>query len=109
MSRGWDEPITEFPWLGQTEVWEIHNFTAEAHPIPIHEIQFQVLDRRRCGGHARPREPWESGPEDTVIAYPREVTRVKARFGNPGLFVWHCHILEHEDNEMMRPLRVKRG
>jgi bilirubin oxidase len=50
----------------------------------------------------------ERGLKDTVIAYPGEVTRVKARFDRAGLFVWHCHILEHEDNEMMRPLRVRR-
>jgi spore coat protein A, manganese oxidase len=105
--RGWDEPITERPRLGQTEVWEIHNFTVDAHPIHIHEVQFQVLDRRRFGSHPRPPERWERGRKDTVIAYPREVTRVKARFDHPGLFVWHCHILEHEDNEMMRPLRVR--
>jgi FtsP/CotA-like multicopper oxidase with cupredoxin domain len=41
-----------------------------------------------------------------VIAYPGEVTRIKARFGVPGQFVWHCHIVEHEDNEMMRPYRI---
>jgi FtsP/CotA-like multicopper oxidase with cupredoxin domain len=44
--------------------------------------------------------------KDTVIAYPGEVTRIKARFGVPGQFVWHCHIVEHEDNEMMRPYRI---
>ena len=46
------------------------------------------------------------GLKDTVIAYPGEVTRVKARFDTPGTFVWHCHIVEHEDNEMMRPYRI---
>jgi len=55
------------------------------------------------GAPARGREPWERGYKDTVIAYPGEVTRVKALFDRPGLFVWHCHIVEHEDNEMMRP------
>jgi FtsP/CotA-like multicopper oxidase with cupredoxin domain len=50
--------------------------------------------------------PSETGPKDTVIAYPGEITRVKARFDIPGLFVWHCHIVEHEDNEMMRPYHV---
>ena len=43
---------------------------------------------------------------DTVIAYPGQVTRVKAQFNNAGQFVWHCHIVEHEDNEMMRPYRI---
>jgi bilirubin oxidase len=105
---GWDHPITESPRVGATEIWELHNFTQDAHPIHIHEVQFQVLDRRRLGGTARPRESWESGLKDTVIAFPGEVTRVKLRFDRPGLFVWHCHILEHEDNEMMRPYRVLR-
>jgi spore coat protein A len=41
-----------------------------------------------------------------VIAYPAQVTRVRARFDTPGQFVWHCHIVEHEDNEMMRPYRI---
>jgi spore coat protein A len=108
VSRGWDEPITERPRLGQTEIWEIHNFTPDAHPIHIHEVQFRVLDRRPFGRSARPAERWERGAKDTVIAFPREITRVKARFDHPGLFVWHCHILEHEDNEMMRPLLVRR-
>jgi spore coat protein A len=108
----WDHPVTESPRVGATEIWELHNFTQDAHPIHIHEVQFQVLDRRPLqGGAARGRESWESGLKDTVIAFPQEVTRVKARFDRPGLFVWHCHILEHEDNEMMRPYRVvrKRG
>ena len=57
-------------------------------------------------GPARPPERWETGFKDTVIAYPREITRVKATFDLAGLYVWHCHIVEHEDNEMMRPYRV---
>ncbi|MGB5644948.1 MAG: multicopper oxidase domain-containing protein, partial [Gammaproteobacteria bacterium] len=51
-------------------------------------------------------EPWEEGWKDTVIAYPNEVTRVKAKFDIPGLYVWHCHLLSHEDNEMMVPFCV---
>jgi FtsP/CotA-like multicopper oxidase with cupredoxin domain len=54
----------------------------------------------------RPPEDWETGEKDTVIVYPGEVTRVKATFDLPGFYVWHCHILEHEDNEMMRPYHV---
>ena len=103
----WDEPITETPVLNAVELWELHNFTEDAHPIHIHEVQFQVVNREPFGEAARPPEPWETGDKDTVIAYPDEITRVKARFDHPGLFVWHCHILEHEDNEMMRPLRVE--
>ena len=53
-----------------------------------------------------PPEPWETGFKDTVIAYPGQVTRVRAQFNTPGQYVWHCHIVEHEDNEMMRPFRI---
>jgi FtsP/CotA-like multicopper oxidase with cupredoxin domain len=68
---------------------------------------FQVVERQpRAGGHARPPETWEAGWKDTVIAYPQEITRVRLKFDLPGRYVWHCHILEHEDNEMMRPLDV---
>jgi spore coat protein A, manganese oxidase len=51
-------------------------------------------------------EPWETGFKDTVIAYPGQVTRIRGRFAKLGQFVWHCHVVEHEDNEMMRPYRV---
>ena len=91
---------------GEIEVWEIHNFTADAHPIHIHEITFEVVDRQPIGGGSAAPAPGEAGRKDTVIAYPGEITRVKALFDRPGLFVWHCHIVEHEDNEMMRPYRI---
>jgi spore coat protein A, manganese oxidase len=103
---GWDDSITETPVEGDTEIWEIHNFTADAHPIHIHEVQFEVVNRESSEGVIREPEVWETGRKDTVIAYPDEITRVKAHFDLPGLFVWHCHILEHEDNEMMRSYRV---
>jgi FtsP/CotA-like multicopper oxidase with cupredoxin domain len=64
------------------------------------------VDRQPFDGRARPPEPYERGFKDTVIANPGEVTRVKALFDLPGLYVWHCHIVEHEDNEMMRPYHV---
>jgi len=116
----WSDATTENVSLGNTEVWEIYNFTADAHPIHIHLVQFQVVDRQALAtdvegmatqpaqlmGVPRGPEVWETGYKDTVIAYPGEVTRVKATFPLEGLFVWHCHILEHEDNEMMRPYCV---
>jgi len=116
----WHDRITENPALGSTEVWELFNATADAHPIHIHEVQFQVVDRQRLRlddqgevvqpvglvGRARPREPWEAGFKDTVISYPGEVTRVRLRFQTAGNYVWHCHIVSHEDNEMMRPYRI---
>jgi bilirubin oxidase len=58
-------------------------------------------------GPALPPEPGESGVKDTVIAYPAHVTRIRATFDTAGRYVWHCHILEHEDNEMMRPIQVR--
>jgi spore coat protein A, manganese oxidase len=107
---GWGQPITENPAVGATEIWEMYNFTEDAHPIHIHEVQFQVVNREpMVVGPARPPESWETGFKDTVIAYPGEITRVKARFDLPGLYVWHCHIVEHEDNEMMRPYFVGQG
>ena len=120
MPMMWHDPITENPGLNDTEIWEIYNFTADAHPIHLHEIMFQVLNRQRLlvGDEDMPMtpampvgalmspEPSETGFKDTVIAYPGQVTRIKAKFDLPGLYVWHCHIVEHEDNEMMRPYRV---
>jgi FtsP/CotA-like multicopper oxidase with cupredoxin domain len=118
--RKWMDPVTENPAVGATEIWEIYNTTADAHPMHIHEIAFEVVNRQGLmlntdGEVAEPiqldddittPEAWESGFKDTVIAYPGQVTRVKARFDKPGQFVWHCHIVEHEDNEMMRPYRI---
>jgi bilirubin oxidase len=104
----WKNEVTENPTQGAVEIWEIHNFTEDGHPIHIHQVMFQVVERqpREGGGAARPPEAWETGWKDTVIAYPKEITRVRLKFELPGRYVWHCHILEHEDNEMMRPLDV---
>lgn len=108
--EGWNDPITETPELGATEVWEMRNLTVDAHPIHIHQVQFEVVGREAIDGGPSVAGsdplPWETGPKDTVIAYPGEVTRVKARFDLEGFYVWHCHIVEHEDNEMMRPFHV---
>ncbi|MBI5623546.1 MAG: multicopper oxidase domain-containing protein [Elusimicrobia bacterium] len=107
---GFEAPVTENPAMDSIETWEIYNFTADAHPIHIHAVQFQVVDRQGIGSPTlRPPEPGEDGDKDTVIAYPGEITRVKARYDIPGLFVWHCHIISHEDNEMMRPFRIGSG
>ncbi len=116
----WAEAVSENPDLNTTEEWTIYNFTADAHPIHVHLVKFQVVDRQMLKtddggeivfpalveGPKRPPEPWESGNKDTVIAYPGEVTRIKMKFDLPGFYVWHCHIVEHEDNEMMRPYVV---
>lgn len=97
----WMDPITENPPVGATEVWRIQNRTGDAHPIHVHLVKFEVLGRNGNGP-----EPWETGFKDTVIAYPGEDTYIKAYFDLPGFYVWHCHIVEHEDNEMMRPFHV---
>jgi FtsP/CotA-like multicopper oxidase with cupredoxin domain len=102
----WSDPIVTNPALGATETWELWNWSADAHPIHLHLVKFKVTDRQLIDGPVRPPEATEAGWKDTVIAYPGEVTRVKATFDIPGLYVWHCHIVEHEDNEMMVPYCV---
>ena len=99
------------------------NLTDDSHPIHLHLVRFQILDRRRFDkfdyqskgtlrfvGPVQPPEAFESGWKDTVRADPGMVTRIIVKFdGYPGRYVWHCHILEHEDNEMMRPYEVIQG
>jgi FtsP/CotA-like multicopper oxidase with cupredoxin domain len=114
------DQITENPNVGDTEIWEFYNTTGDAHPMHVHEVAFEVVNRQALlldgagevqepittNGPTIPPEPWETGFKDTVIAYPGQVTRIKAQFNTAGQFVWHCHIVEHEDNEMMRPFRI---
>ncbi len=116
----WNMPVTESPVLDSTEIWNFINLTDDAHPIHLHLVRFQVLDRRafsveaywatgelRYTGAVVSPEPGEAGWKDTVRADPGMVTRIIIRFeGFTGRYVWHCHILEHEDNEMMRPFDV---
>ena len=116
----WHMPITEKPVLGTTEIWELVNLTDDVHPIHLHMVRFQILDRRRFDafefmtkgtlryvGQAMPPEPNELGWKDTARANAKTVTRIIVPFvGYAGRYVWHCHILEHEDNEMMRPYEV---
>ena len=118
--RKWMEPVTENPAVGATEVWEFYNTTGDAHPMHVHEVVFEVVNREglvldadgevvqpiQLDGNITLPEPWESGFKDTVTAYPGQVTRIRAQVNTPGQFVWHCHIVEHEDNEMMRPFRI---
>ena len=121
-NKHWDAPITENPKLGSTEIWYLINLTEDTHPIHLHFINFQIVDRRdfdaekfkkermiHYTGPALPPEPQERGWKDTVRANPNQVTRIIMKFGPyTGLYVWHCHILEHEDYEMMRPYIVIR-
>ena len=102
---GWDDPITENPALGATEIWELDNRTRTRTRSTSTRSSSRWSAGRRATASPPP-SARESGFKDTVIALPGEITRIKARFDLPGRYVWHCHILEHEDNEMMRPYRV---
>ncbi len=116
----WHEPVTENPHLNTVEIWSLINVTDDSHPIHLHLVRFQILDRRafdvftylndrelRYTGSPIPPGPDEAGWKDTVRAHPGMVTRIIIRFeGFAGRYVWHCHVLEHEDYEMMRPYDV---
>jgi spore coat protein A len=110
--KHWDD-ITEIPDLGNTEIWEWHNDTDIMHPMHMHLVAFQILDRYaldaggvRTGPPIAP-EVYETGWKDTAQAHARTVTRVIARFEDyVGKYSYHCHILEHEDHEMMRQFRT---
>lgn len=116
----WNMAITEKPMLGSTEIWTLINPTNDTHPIHLHLVRFQILDRQPYEpwlfqtkrqlhflGPPEPPDPNEAGWKDTVQAHSRMVTRIIVPFaGFTGRYVWHCHILEHEDNEMMRPYEV---
>lgn len=116
----WHMPATEKPVINTTEIWEIINLTEDTHPIHLHLVRFQILDRRRIDinaffddrtvvfmGDAISPEPIEQGWKDTVRVPSGTMTRIIIPFqGYAGRYVWHCHILEHEDNEMMRPYEV---
>jgi len=116
----WHMPITEKPVLGTTEIWELVNLTEDSHPIHLHLVKFQILDRRKFDtfeylskGTMRylappmPPSPSDAGWKDIVRADSGLVTRIIVPFeGFTGRYVWHCHLLEHEDNEMMRPFEV---
>jgi spore coat protein A, manganese oxidase len=116
----WDMPVTEKPVLNSTEIWSFINLTDDSHPIHLHMVRFQLLDRRPFDlsvyqltgkvvftGPAVSLTANELGWKDTVRVDPMTVTRIIVKFeGHAGRYVWHCHMLEHEDNEMMRPYIV---
>ncbi|WP_372624319.1 multicopper oxidase family protein [Falsiroseomonas sp.] len=129
---GYHAPVTEIIELGDVEVWRIHNLSEDAHPLHLHLVQFQVAGRQTftfadadedgvpddVSGDGMVDEqdltyapgrallPEETGFQDTVWIAPGEVMEVIARFDRPGEYVWHCHILSHEDHDMMRPFLV---
>jgi spore coat protein A, manganese oxidase len=131
-NKHFDEPVTVRPRLGDSEIWNIVNLTDESHPFHIHLISFRIAERvpftedgaeayiadRDAGtlkpldhyldlDAAQPAAPTEQGPKDVVLAPFGYVTRIAMRwYGYPGMYVMHCHLLDHEDNDMMRPIEV---
>lgn len=121
--KEWHDPITENINQGNTEMWEVYNLTADAHPVHLHMVHMQLVNRQKFSAavdmengkpfnlrlQGKPVLPSadEAGWKDTYISYPGEVLRVIANFDMQGLYVWHCHILSHEDHEMMRPFLVQ--
>jgi len=152
--KKWAADISEKVTLGSTEEWIIVNPTADAHPIHLHLVQFQLVSRQAFSSSqyltdwwaANPTAPikmgdpmqtitnppytnylqgklvvplpYEKGWKDTIQVFPGQVTIIRIRWApigggtypfnatqGPG-YVWHCHILDHEDNEMMRPYLV---
>jgi spore coat protein A len=140
----WFQPTTETPGNGDTEIWEVYNFTADAHPVHLHLVNFQILDRKDfkydvTGTQTTQQHNGETGeapeisnirdftlasvgaeyfedaPKDMVTSLPGDpdetpatgqMVRIRANFDKTGRYVWHCHILSHEDHEMMRVLEV---
>jgi spore coat protein A len=145
-SLTWNDPITENPMKNDVEIWEVYNATGDAHPVHLHLVKFQILDRQPfttvdgngvplpepettakdqvlhngtigtgfilnegdivTTGPAEDPADNELGWKDTAVMLPGQVTRVIAKFDRKGRYVWHCHILSHEDHEMMRPFQV---
>ena len=125
---GMEDPITESPTLGDTEIWSIANQTAMSHPIHLHLVHFQVLGRQPSGDYdpaiddieldsIEAPEPYELGWNDVVTIHPAEVVHIIVHFGEfeglfndqTGKYMWHCHMIEHEDYDMMRPFQVLPG
>ena len=132
--RTYESPATEVVQRGTTEVWEIYNTTADVHPMHFHLVNVQLINRQpfqvnslgntqggvNFTGPAVPAEANEIGWKETVMMFPGTVTRIIMRFDLPAApftvppsprtggneYVWHCHILEHEEHDMMRPLIV---
>ena len=107
--RTWGDPVTETPAYGSTETWEVWNFTGSgiSHVFHMHLVQFQVVNRQTIGSSTlQSPYSYEIGPKDSCDAPAGMITRVKAHFDRHGTYVWHCHLLDHEDNSMMRPFQV---
>lgn len=119
-NRMYHEPTTEKPSLDSIEIWNIINTTPFAHPIHVHLVQFKILERRpfnvelyqnegKLEFTGKPEEPrdYERGWKDTVKTDAGMVTKIIMHWKeHTGHYMWHCHFLEHEDHDMMRPIHV---
>jgi spore coat protein A len=113
---GWTD-ITEYPRLGTTEIWRFVNDSGVSHPMHMHLVMFQILDRDGFttgpggvvipNGTPQPPAAEERGWKDTAMVAPGQILRVIARFEDyKGKYPYHCHILEHEEHEMMRQFQT---
>jgi spore coat protein A len=124
VARQFEDTVNWFVAYGSTEVWSIINLTEDTHPFHVHLVQFQALSRdlynkdgfnSETGGTTSPvffqghgsLDANEMGWKDTVRVNPGELVSIAATFdGFTGRFMYHCHLLEHEDHDMMRPFIV---
>ncbi|MBS4534221.1 multicopper oxidase domain-containing protein [Clostridium sp. D2Q-14] len=122
-NKMWSDPATEKPKLDTIEIWHLVNTFNFPHPIHLHLVHFEILGRKvysdgdfdEDGNYKfdldslTPPLDFEKGPKDVVRTDPNQVTSIVMHFKeHSGEYVWHCHILEHEDNDMMRPLIVEK-
>jgi spore coat protein A len=130
-TKTFNEPADIIAALNSTEIWEFWNSTVDSHPIHMHLVQFRILNRQNftgavqeknmangwfgvkfiappvlSRGRATSAPPAEQGWKDTVVCPPGQVTRVQVTFDRPGKYVYHCHILGHEEHDMMRWYQV---
>lgn len=111
----WSDPISETVTNGNTALWEVWNMpgVGGGHAFHIHLVEFQIQEREQLDANGQPTgtliplSPWELGEKDTAFAPAKSITRFIAPFDHVSRFIYHCHFVEHEDNEMMRPFRVQ--
>ncbi len=104
----WDD-LSEFPVLGTREIWEFENPTNSMHPMHVHLVKFQILDKTDLTtGQPIPLEPWEINTWKDIVRIPANAkARIIMDFEDYlGRFPQHCHLLDHEDHEMMRQFQA---
>ncbi|OIB56097.1 Bilirubin oxidase [Natrialba sp. SSL1] len=121
-----DDPVTEEPTVGDTELWSFANLTDMSHPMHLHLVHFQLLGRQPLGEYQSTEDEidldalespkaYEQGWNDVITVHPAEVVHILVHFGEyegvfndqTGTYMWHCHMVEHEDYDMMRPFAVR--